>query len=571
MAKDSLSGKMQQIYLDQQQKWRKDADGGYVEIAFFEKTDELSYDEVTLEKVGLTIERLLQAGHPYSDITILCRANNKGSLLARYLLRHQIPVISSDSLLLNQSEEVIFFIAILKLLANRHDAVAGAEMIHYLLSAGYFKNKPNLQEVLSGLNIFPLPSSQRLDWQKIIGQLLAKEEMAFSFADLTYLNLFDVCETITRHFFTTAEPNPFVAFFMDAVFEYSEKNSLSLADFLQWWDESGKDFSLVVPQGLNAVQIMTIHKSKGLQFPVVIFAFADLGADKATKKGYWVSPDEKLTEGLKAIWLKMSKNSLENTPYSSLYDVEMERSALDMLNLAYVAMTRPKEKLFLLTKAPGANAPSKPKLQHFFAQYLKQNQLWQEEQKDYAFGRFEQTDQEKAPLNPGDPVFRRLLSRSWTGALRMRSNQQEWGLASAGQRERGKLLHRAMEQIITTNDISPVLARMCADGEIDQPTEKEWNQRIRELLSLEALKPCFEPEATVKTEAGLFDEYGNFYRPDRVVMLKEKTVVIDYKTGREYDSHRQQIETYAKLLESMGYPAVEKMLLYLDEYKLKSV
>ena len=572
MAKDSLSGEMQQIYLDQAQNWRKDADGGYVEISFLEKTEELSYEEVTLEKVRLAIERLLEAGHPYSDITILCRSNNKGSLLARYLLRHQIPVISSDSLLLNQSEEVIFFTSILKLLANRFDALSAIEMINYLLSAGFFKEKRNLQDVLSGLGLFPLPSSyQRLDWQTTIDKVLANEGIAFRFASLAYLNLFDVCETITRHFFATGEPNPFVAFFMDAVFEYSEKNSLSNSDFLQWWEESGKDFSLVVPQGLNAIQIMTIHKSKGLQFPVVIFAFADLGADKATKKGCWVSPDEKIIEGLGAIWLKMGKSSLENTPYFPLYESEMERSALDMLNLAYVAMTRPKEKLFLLTKNPGANTPSKPKLQHFFSEYLKQHQLWQEEQNDYAFGSFEQTGQEKVPLSHADPVFRRLLSRSWTGALRMRSNQQEWGLASAGQRERGKLLHRAMEQIITTNDITPVLARMRADGEIDQPTELEWTQRIKELIRLELLKPCFEPSAIIKTEAGLFDQNGNFYRPDRVVLLKEKTVVIDYKTGREYDSHREQIETYAKLLESMGYPAVEKMLLYLDEYKLKTV
>ncbi len=572
MAKAFLSQEMQAIYHEHTQAARQNAEGGYVEINFLGKDEEQTYDELTLEKVKETIERLQQAGHPLSDITILCRSNSKGSLLARYLLRQQVPVISSESLLLNQSEEVIFFISVLKLLVNRHDAIAAAEMINYLLTAGWLKKVGSVHQALQATSLFPAPSGAAgVDWQVCIEKLLAGEGHTFRFSAFLYLNLYDICEGITRQFFTRGTPNPFVAFFMDAVFEYAEKNSLSIADFLAWWEESGHKYSLVVPEGLNAVRIMTIHKSKGLQFPVVIFPFADLEIKKATREGLWVYADQPGLEGLRAVWLKMTGKTLEHTPYQPLYQKEMERTMLDTINLAYVAFTRPREKLFVIAKNPPDKLSERPPLQKLLEKFLHDQQTPELAPACYAFGTFEEVEGRQPAIDSSEPLFGKLLSRSWTAALRMRSNQEERGVASAGQRERGKLLHRAMEQIITKADIAPVLARMRAEGEIDQPTEQEWNERISELLRLEKLAPCFAPGVKVKAEAGLFDENGNFFRPDRVVLLDDRTVVIDYKTGGEYDSHREQIENYAKLLQTMINRPVEKLLLYLDEYKLKSV
>ena len=572
MAKYSLSEELKPVFQGQRQQWKEDADGGYVEISFIEKTHDRTYQDITHEKVKLTIERLLNAGHPYSDITILCRNKNKGSLLAGYLLAHQIPVISSDSLLLNQSEEVMFFIAILNLLANPHDDIAAAIIINYLIATGYFSESANLHGLLHSLNQFPKPAAPNThNWQHTIDSLLQTKGIEFKFANLTFLNLYDVCESITRHFFSRGKPNPFVAFFMDAVFEYSEKNRLSISDFLQWWNESGKEFSLVVPKGLDAVQIMTIHKSKGLQFPVVIFAFADLVADEPTKNGTWQNPEHELTKELGAIWLNLSKKTLEHTTYHQVYEREMDCTVLDILNLAYVAMTRPQEKLFILSKKPPKSTTSRLRLDILLSNHLKQQNTWDDNVSEYQFGDFENAKSASVTNQAGTPVFSRLLSRSWTGALRMRSNQLERGLASATHRERGKLMHRALEQIKTTNDIDSVLTLMHTDGEIDQSTQTEWRQRIMNLLTQESLKACFEPGANIKTEAGLFDELGNFYRPDRVVLLKGKTVVIDYKTGKENQDHIEQINKYATLLESMGYPAVEKWLLYLDLDNSKTV
>lgn len=572
-SKAFLSERMQAIYSQEAQKARKDALGGYVELSFLEKDGEADYSELSLQKIRVTIEKLQEAGHPYSDITILCRSNNKGSQVARYLLRNQVPVISSESLLLNQSEEVIFFLASLRLLLNRHDSVAASEWLEYLISNKWIKTSVSLHQVLAEAGLFPLPSGNKaINWHDVTKELLCKNGISFGFSQLSFLNLYDICELITRTFFTQGAPNPFVTFFMNAVFEYSEKNSLSIADFLQWWDEFGYKYSLVVPRGLNAVQVMTIHKSKGLQFPVVIFPFADMEPKKPTRDGTWITPEHPSLRELKAVWLKFSGKALENTPYQTLFEDEMERTMLDLLNLAYVAFTRPREKLFVFSKTPAElKSGSRPSLPQMLQACLSGMEAKSEEKNSFSFGTFDPADTDREPQTEVDSPLQKVLSRSWTAGLRMRSNQEERGVASAEQRERGKLLHRAMEQILTTHDIRPVLARMRAEGEIDSIIEEEWTTRIEELLTLTSLAPCFAPGAKIKAEAGLFDEHGNFYRPDRVIMFDDRTVVIDYKTGKEYPSHIEQIEHYASLLEKMGYPAVEKMLLYLDAYRLKTV
>ncbi len=137
--------------------------------------------------------------------------------------------------------------------------------------------------------------------------------------------------------------------------------------------------------------------------------------------------------------------------------------------------------------------------------------------------------------------------------------------------ERGNLLHRAMENIHHAGDIEAVLEQMRDNGEIDTKKMTEWSEKIRHMLSDTRIAPYFSADAKIKTEAGLFDQDGSFYRPDRVVFLKDECVIIDYKTGKRYRKHEDQMNTYAGILQKMGYPAVKKILLYLDEGKAKTV
>ena len=137
--------------------------------------------------------------------------------------------------------------------------------------------------------------------------------------------------------------------------------------------------------------------------------------------------------------------------------------------------------------------------------------------------------------------------------------------------ERGNLLHRAMENIFTPNDITPVLKQMVANGEIDEQKKVEWEEKIRQLIGKEEIARYYSEGLTFKSEAGIFDSGGNFFRPDRVVIIEDQVVIIDYKTGKQYSKHESQMELYGELLKQMGYSSIKKFILYLDENYVKSV
>jgi len=128
-----------------------------------------------------------------------------------------------------------------------------------------------------------------------------------------------------------------------------------------------------------------------------------------------------------------------------------------------------------------------------------------------------------------------------------------------------------MEEIHLQDDVDPVIERMQANGEISMQQARTWKDNISKLLEDPLLAPYYTKAAKVKTEAGLMDHEGRFYRPDRVVFLENETAIIDYKSGRVHASHQQQMEAYAAILKQMKYPSVKKLIVYLDEVTTKAV
>ncbi len=568
-----LPENLKSIYDGVSQKARTDKPGGYVNISFLEADEDNSLNEVMVSHVIKAIRQCTETGHQLSDITVLCRSNKDASFVARELLANQIPVISPESLLLSHSKEVNFMLAVLRLLDNPGDKIAAVEMLSFLLEKRLIKNHETLHGCLKATGLFTQDKQKSTaSLYPAIEKIIRENGMDFSFSYFSHQNIYDSCESILRQFFTEEQPpNPFVAFFMDAVYDFSEKNMLSYADFLAWWDEKSSKYSIVVPEGVDAVQVMTVHKSKGLQFPVVIHPFAHQKANKPTKAGFWLDSKQSGVQDLPAAWLSMNKSGLEGTPFEDVLEEEMGKTFLDMLNATYVAFTRPVEKLFIFTKKEENYKPAT--VNGLLHDFLMQSGFWQEDRDEYTFGEFEPSSQEAKTTEPRDTPFRELISNPWSRALRMKSHHLDRSIIfdKSSALERGNLIHRAMEQIAGINDLDGVLQQMLDRGEIDEEIRSEWDVKIRQLLEHPEVAPCFAPNIKIKTEAGMYDSEGNFYRPDRVVFLEDQCVIIDYKSGSAYEKHNEQMDTYAYILKSMGYPEVKKLLLYLDQGKAKTV
>ena len=364
--------------------------------------------------------------------------------------------------------------------------------------------------------------------------------------------------------------NPYVQFFLDAVLEFSSNKSSSAPDFLEWWDEHHDKLSVIMPSGLDAVQVMTIHKAKGLQFPVVINPFAG-DSLRNTRKYLWIGLDQKEVPGLAAAIIP-SEKEMEETAFAPKYLEERQKSKLDLINVMYVVMTRPEQRLYLLPPLPrGSEEPSS--IPSFLRAWLHHKQLWEEGRFDYDFGSptgISPAVKDKKDIHP----LPALSFGEWRGRIRIRSNAPGmWNLDDPDRNRRfGNVLHTLLAGLTNAKDAEDVIAGMLENGLLDRAWEDEIRRKVKTILDDPGLAFIFNEKADVRPEAEILTPAGHALRPDRVIIKDGQAVVVDYKTGKPMEKYKTQLEQYAKSLEDIGYINVKKYLLYLEpEVRLEEV
>ncbi len=583
---DILPDSMKSIYEGYKQNYLESKQGGLVHLEFMQDIDgdTVAKKEVTLNRIVEIINDLHNdKGHPLSDITILCRANDEANLTARFLLENNINVISSESLLLSFSPDVNFFISFLKLLKNSSDLIAFTELLNYLIKSKCFKNKNSIHEVFRDFDIFPVKKKENPDERiQKLEKLLIQNGYSISFSYLKKLNLWDICEAIVSWFFADSDQiNPFIAFFMDAVYDFLDKNPSSIDDFLQWWDEVKSKYSVVLPKGVEAVQVITIHKAKGLQFPVVIYPFAKQFSNKLTKKGFWANIDSLIDPEFNSAYIMYDK-TIEGTYLAEHYTEEKQKTLLDLLNVVYVAFTRPVEKLFILSNIPKNGKFKEGSLPLFLHNFLEKRGLWIEDKLAYTFGDNEIASESSQPellidTTPSpENIFvgiEKYISNDWRERIRVKPTTKTAIPEDEVQAAmiRGKLMHKVMERIYTSKDVPFVLNQMLINGEINASEKEKLFSSIMEIIGMPEISSCFDENIHVKNEAAIMDEKGEFFRPDRVVLKKSEAIIIDYKTGTPSDSYKKQIMRYKSLLGRMGYGKIKAYLVYLDKKSIEKV
>ena len=196
-----------------------------------------------------------------------------------------------------------------------------------------------------------------------------------------------------------------------------------------------------MPEGIDAVRVTTIHKAKGLQFPVVIMPYA-LEGRKNTKTHLWVSLDPVVASGLETAILRRDKE-MESTVYRELYSDEQQKSMLDILNLLYVAMTRPEERLYILTKAPAVSRDIPDSWPRFFDFFVKSEGIWEENKSVYEFGYLSdhviKSHKEKINII----LANNLINIDWREKIHIRMRApQLWGTdADGGKPQWGNRVH----------------------------------------------------------------------------------------------------------------------------------
>jgi ATP-dependent exoDNAse (exonuclease V) beta subunit len=565
-AQKYLPAELAGIYEGHTQQKHHEKTGGYVQIDFLGSLPEedLDYREHTHVKILETIRQLEIKNHPLNDITILCRSNGEASAIARFLLLQGMNVISSESLLLSQSPKVNFMLSVMRLISHSDDEVSMTEFVSYLLKSRTITVK--MHEILAQLrHVKNYPANQFSSTQRL-EKFLQEHNLSFSFSQSRHLGLYELGETIVRSFFSST-PDPFVAFFMDVLYEYSNRFVSSLSDFMDWWMKNSSKYSVVVPEGVDAVQVMTIHKSKGLQFPVVIYPFVDKDFSKPGKEGEWVElGDMEETSPLTIAWLSIS-SAMEGTPYEEIWTKEKGKTLLDVLNVMYVAFTRAVDKLFIISRYPDSGKFSEKNLAGFLQKFLEMEGLWNENSSQYSFGVSTQSVAKvdsKPEKEIQKSIFDEYISTSWAERISVRSRQMEIHEDRTTASERGSRIHDIMEKIHHHDDIPKALNQLFITGLIDQEEMDYLKDKITSIISHPTISQWYTKNLSAKNECGMYDKNGRFYRADRVVFDENKVVVIDYKTGLPAPEHSQQINKYADIIGEMGNSTVMKFLVFID-------
>jgi ATP-dependent exoDNAse (exonuclease V) beta subunit len=339
------------LYANHSHQKSNDKKGGFVSISFIPKLDKNNFDEeenpskdeLYLEKTVESILNAKEKGFKNKEITILTRKKVQGTILANYLTEKGIPILSSESLLLGSSSEVKAIVDLLRYLNNYSDLEAKANFLYYL-----GRNATVVKENKLPIHDF-MAKGMEFSAENDFENWLTEFGITFSFKNIRKKSLYEATEIIISRIIAIEKRTAYVQFFQDLVLEQDLKKQAGIGDFLKYWDANSHKMSIPSPEGNDAVKIMTIHKSKGLEFPVVIFPFADEDYSKGPKEKIWLFADEEM--GLPKVLV--DKNSgVENygEQASEVYLHKKQEELLDDINVLYVALTRAEEQLYIISE-----------------------------------------------------------------------------------------------------------------------------------------------------------------------------------------------------------------------------
>lgn len=538
--------------------------GGFVSLRFIDDTVEgEDPDDRVFDEIYPIIQHHLANGGSPGDIAVLVRQNKNGRIVAEKLLEKDIPVVSPDSLILSKIPMIRFLLDLLTYLDNPTDDIAAVSIAYFL-----------------GLN----KKDDPLDATTIGSAYKAREqwnltpELTEFFQRKKYLirlPVYEVMEEVIRIFKLDEsldfETLGFLQAFLDIVARYTAENGVDISSFLDWWEFSGDDFYLTAPEDKPAVKIMSIHKAKGLEFPIVIIPYANW--EHKADPQLWLRSDPPLpVTGAEDIPMPVrSRNSLEETFFAKEFREEKEKVLIDNINLMYVAFTRAVDELHIVARRKKANE-NYQLLEEQAAPLMREDD---EREGRYVYGtRVEIKDTametRESDYEPAD----QLISREWSHKLSIRRRALEFMRFDLGYREDrqnwGILVHKVLAAIGSPDEVNEVLDRALAAGEIDPAEKRTLEKKLPGVFEMEAVKDWFDPRHTVFAEATIFAP-GEVLRPDRVVVADDRVMVIDYKTGGESPGHAGQVRRYMTALGDMGYENIQGYLFYLDSMKVMAV
>ena len=531
---------------------------GFVNISFLDITKDVNRDDIYPEEVLAIINQCLKNEFALKDICVLVRKKKEGIAISNYLSQHGIPITSSETLLLQNSPEVGFINNFLKTLIHPDNSEVKVELLNFLANSFQIEDKHHFFETRIHLNISQLLIS------------LEQHNIYSNYSNLLQLPLYDLVETIVRDFNIITASNAYVQFYLDVVLDFSLKQQADISSFVTYFEKKKDTLSIVSPVGQDAIQIMTIHKSKGLEFPVVIFPYADLNIYNEREPKEWFKLNSEKYNGFSHTLLNYNQDFENfNEQGRLIYNKHQSELELDNLNLLYVVLTRPIEHLYVISKKEiNKNGIVKNKTYSgFFINYLKHLNLWDENTFSYDFG----SQEKKMSCSASSKT--NLIQSEFISSSKEDHNIQIvansgylWDTIQHDAIEKGNLIHNIMSHIVTMHDVEFVINDFEHSSLVSKKQAEVLKEAVSQIVNHSLLKDYFKSGLTIYNERDIISISGEVLRPDRLVInSKGEAVIIDYKTGLTDEKHQNQLYGYQRVLEEINLKVVKKILVYINE------
>ncbi|MHA7056830.1 UvrD-helicase domain-containing protein [Aquimarina sp. M1] len=559
LSNDFSNDTHKKLYLLGNNQEYNDKKNGYVNISFITSKNVAEENEIYPEKVYEYILELKEKGYLLNEICVLTRKRKEGTVIADFLTEKGLPIISSETLLLKNDPKVRFIVNMLTWFVYPDELLAKTNVLHFITEQFSI---PDTHDFLNKLVFAD---------KKLFCEAVQSLGIDFSFSRLEVKPLYEGVEYIINSFNLAATGPAYIQFLLDVVFGYTQKHAEGMIGFLSYWKHKQDKLSIIAPEGEEAIQIMTIHKSKGLEFPCVIYPYANMDIYREIEPKTWLPVSKEDFSGFGEVFVNYNKE-LSNYGVRA-ENIVLDRQSqleLDAFNLLYVALTRAEEQLYIISKAElnSKGESNSNKFSGKLINYLKHTGAWGSQQLTYDFGKPEKPYKE---IEKTDSEIKNFILKKFEGTREqckvqiVTNSGKLWDTSQAAAIEKGNLIHELMSTIYTHKDLPKVIENAFETGKISLLGKKLLNAELEKIVNHPELSRYFSEDNEVLNERDIMSN-GRLYRPDRVVIdSKRLATIIDYKTGEHNASHVNQIEEYSELLKMIGYKVHNKILVYLNE------
>ncbi len=580
----TYKAKFDNIYsLFKQKPGNKNApETGFVKVRFFPPEN---FRDDSIGSLVEEVKVLQDSGIKASEIAILIRKNMEGTAIIEEFLKasglrenskYNLSVLSNESLFLYASRGVLFVIEIIEYFIDSENKITKASLLNLWLTWLKPTLHPNEISEIEDLSLPDTQFEQVFETELAVKLELLKKRILLTSLDETIthiaaeFNLFDLVGEL-----------PFLQTLIDKSGELKSSLSNDLSNLLLWWKEKGYKTSVNVNEEVDSIRLLTVHRSKGLEFKAVLIPFLNWDTSWSGNRTpiLWCKPE---TEPFNRFPLLpvAANNSMKESYFDTEYFTEKSNAIIDTFNLIYVAFTRAKSALIINCPAPKENSRTPGKrandlliesLNMLNAQEMFKGS-WNNDEDTFCFGNLPEFKKEEESSN--SVTITNYRFNNFDEKIKLRTSGDEFlieGEKNKSEKNRGKIIHDILSEVETREEIKPAFLKAFRNGVIDKTELEEIEETLNESLKNSQIASWFDGRYRIINERSLLTP-DRILRPDRIMISDNEAVVVDYKTGlNKLEKYNRQVKRYAETLKETGFTKVTGFLWYINLNEVEKV